>query len=99
MQHKAALHSENDMGEPFRIRTNLIGRSSCKRSQGSRIQGDKLGMRKQPVKLVWQMKLANPRFGHQQFHPLSTTAQARAAITHSIGLNRKARVIPGGQSE
>src|SRR4030095_11423932 len=39
-QQETALHLQNDVGKPFRIRTNLIGRTSCKRGQGSRIQGD-----------------------------------------------------------
>jgi hypothetical protein len=30
MQHETALHFENDVGKPLRIRTNLIGRISCK---------------------------------------------------------------------
>src|SRR5205823_222421 len=38
MQHKAALHFHYDVGKPFSIRTNWIGRSSCKRSGRSRIQ-------------------------------------------------------------
>jgi hypothetical protein len=38
-QYETALHLQNDMGKPFRIRTNLISRTSCKRCQGSRIQG------------------------------------------------------------
>src|SRR5437763_4414371 len=41
-QHKTALHYQNDMGKPFGIRTNFIGRSSCKRSNRSRVQGDKI---------------------------------------------------------
>ena len=39
-QHKAALHLQNDVGKPFRIRTNLSGRTSCKRGDGFCIQGD-----------------------------------------------------------
>jgi hypothetical protein len=38
MQHEAALHFENDVGKPLRIRTNLIGRISCKRDGGPRVQ-------------------------------------------------------------
>jgi len=37
-QHKTALQFQNDVGKPFRIRTNLIGRTSCKRGEHSRIQ-------------------------------------------------------------
>ncbi len=40
MQHETALHFQNNMRKPFRIRTNLIGRISCKRGDGSHIQGD-----------------------------------------------------------
>ena len=39
-QHKAALHFQYDVGKPFGIRTNLIGRIPCKLREGSRIQGD-----------------------------------------------------------
>ncbi len=37
-QHEAALHFQNDVGKPFRIRTNLIGRISCERDGSPRIQ-------------------------------------------------------------
>src|SRR2546430_9521203 len=40
-QHKTALHFQNDIGKPFGIRTNFIGRTSCKRGNRSRAQGDK----------------------------------------------------------
>ena len=30
MQHETALHFEDDMGKPLSIRTNLVGRISCK---------------------------------------------------------------------
>ena len=41
VQQKTALHFQNDVGKPFGIRTNLIRRSSCKRGNRSRVQGDK----------------------------------------------------------
>ena len=40
-QHETALHFQDDVGKPFGIRTNLIRRSSCKRGNRSRVQGDK----------------------------------------------------------
>ncbi len=40
-QHKTALHFQNDVGKPFRIRTNLIDRSSCKGGNQPRVQGGK----------------------------------------------------------
>ena len=40
MQHETALHFQNNMRKPFRIRTNLIGRTSCKRGERFCIQGD-----------------------------------------------------------
>jgi hypothetical protein len=40
-QHKTALHFQDDVGKPFGIRTNLIRRSSCKRGNRPRVQGDK----------------------------------------------------------
>src|SRR5436190_17742999 len=43
--------------------------------------------------------LTNPRFEHQQFHPLSTTGRGQAAATHLIDSNQKARAIPGGLPE
>jgi hypothetical protein len=39
-QQEAALHLQNNVGKPFRIRTNLIGRTSCKRGEHSRIQAE-----------------------------------------------------------
>ena len=39
-QHKTALHFHYDVGKPFGIRTDLIGRIPCKLREGSRIQGD-----------------------------------------------------------
>ena len=39
-QQETALHLQNDMRKPFRIRTNLIGWSSCKRGEHSRIQAE-----------------------------------------------------------
>ena len=41
VQHETALHFQNDVGKPFGIRTSLIRRSSCKRGNRSRVQGDK----------------------------------------------------------
>ena len=41
VQHKTALHFQNDVGKPFGIRTSLIGRSSCKRGNRPLGQGDK----------------------------------------------------------
>ena len=38
MQHETALHFEDNMGKPFRIGTNLIGRISCKYRGRSCIQ-------------------------------------------------------------
>ena len=38
--------------------------------------------------------LANPRFEHQQFRPLSMTAPDRAASMHLIGTIQKERAIP-----
>jgi hypothetical protein len=40
-QHETALHFQDDVGKPFGIRTNLIRRSSCKRGDRPRVQGDK----------------------------------------------------------
>src|SRR6266550_9432642 len=40
-QHKTTLHFQNDMGKPFGISTNFIGRTSCKRGNRSHAQGDK----------------------------------------------------------
>jgi len=40
-QQETALHLQNEVGKPFRIRTNLVGRTSCKRGDGFRTQGDK----------------------------------------------------------
>jgi hypothetical protein len=39
-QQETALHLQNNVGKPFRIRTNLIGRISCKRGEHSRIQAE-----------------------------------------------------------
>ena len=41
VQQKTALHFQNDVGKTFSIRTSLIRRSSCKRGNRSRVQGDK----------------------------------------------------------
>src|SRR5436190_24055350 len=43
--------------------------------------------------------LTNPRFEHQQFHPLSTTGRGQAAATHLIDSNQKSRAIPDGLPE
>ncbi len=43
--------------------------------------------------------LANPRFEHQQFRPLSMTARRRAASMHLIGSIQKERAIPDGLPE
>ena len=40
MQHKASLHFQYNVGEPFGIRPNLIARDSRRRGKRSRIQGD-----------------------------------------------------------
>src|SRR4030095_6460592 len=39
-QQETTLHLQNEVGKPLRIRTNLIGRSSCKRGEHSRIQAE-----------------------------------------------------------
>src|SRR5207249_11474719 len=59
----------------------------------------KLKMRACPVKPLQRSELANPRFEHRQFHQPSATGPRQAATMHLIGLNRKARAIPGDQSE
>ena len=41
VQYKTTLHFQNNVRKPFGVRTNLIGRSSCKRSNRPRVQGDK----------------------------------------------------------
>jgi hypothetical protein len=41
VQQETALHFQNNVGKPFGIRTILIGRSSCKRGNWPRVQGDK----------------------------------------------------------
>ncbi len=38
MQYETALHFQNNMGKPLGVGANLVGRSSCKRSDNSRIQ-------------------------------------------------------------
>ncbi len=40
-QQETALHLQNEVGKPFRIRTNLVGRTSYKLGDASRSQGDK----------------------------------------------------------
>jgi hypothetical protein len=39
-QQETALHLQNEVGKSLRIRTNLIGRTSCKRGEHSRIQAE-----------------------------------------------------------
>jgi hypothetical protein len=39
-QQETALHLQDEVGKPFRIRTNLIRRTSCKRGEHSRIQAE-----------------------------------------------------------
>ena len=41
VQQEAALHFQNDVGKPFGIPASLIRRSSCKRGNRPRVQGDK----------------------------------------------------------
>ena len=99
MQQKTALHFKDNVREPFRIRTNLIARTSCKRGGSCRIQGDKAKMRVESVKPCPYRKLANPRLGHRLFRQLPTTCARQHAPTHSTGLTRKAHAIPAGQLE
>jgi hypothetical protein len=94
VQHKTALHFQNDVGKPFGIRTNVIGRSSCKRGNRSRVQREKARMRASAVKPELTGELTNPRFEHQRFDLLSTIDRLRPAATHLPGSNQKVRGIP-----
>src|SRR5690349_1225293 len=54
-QHKTALHFQNDMRKPFGIRTNFIGRTSCKRGNRSGAQGDKTRNARATCQFLWTL--------------------------------------------